>query len=282
MDAAEESRKAASVVGLAGLLWAGLGVVNSLQYAWNSAWQVPGRGIRDRAVGLGWLAGAGLLFVGSFVLSAVSQWLPWYLAPLGVAAGFATGVTLWLWTAHTLPNRKVGWRPLLPAAVVGAIGFEVLKLIASVVVPRVVASSSALYGPLGVVFALLAWLLVFGRLVVYAAVIEVVLWEERHGTVELTLEVPARPGLAAVGATRAGEQRLLRPKRARSSRRRAGQLKPERPSVEGVEQVGDRLHQTASDVAHDLGNGLGYGNGSRVRRFRRANGDGRRGGGGDA
>ena len=52
--------------------------------------------------------GAGLLFAGSFVLSAAAQLLPWYLAPLGILAGLATGVVLWLWTAHTLPNRQVG------------------------------------------------------------------------------------------------------------------------------------------------------------------------------
>lgn len=205
---AESSRKAASVLGLAGLLWTGLGVVNALQYAWNTAWQVPGRGLRDKAVGLAWLSGAGVLFAGSFILSAASQLLPWYLAPLGILAGLATGVGLWLWTAHTLPNRRVGWRALLPGALVGAAGFEILKLVASMIVPRVVASSSDLYGPLGVVFAALGWLLLFGRLVVYSAVIEVVLWEEHHGTVKLTIEAPARPGLDPLSATRAGEQRF--------------------------------------------------------------------------
>jgi membrane protein len=207
---AESSRKTASVLGLAGLLWTGLGLVNALQYAWNSAWQVPGRGLRDKAVGLAWLAGAATLFAASFVLSAGSQLLPWYLAPLGIVAGLATGVGLWLWTAHTLPNRRVGWRALLPGAVLGAVGFEILKVVASFVVPRVVARSSDLYGPVGVVFALLGWLLLFGRLVVYAAVVEVVSWERRHGTVELTIEAPARPGIEPVSATRAGEQRFER------------------------------------------------------------------------
>jgi membrane protein len=207
MRTAETSRKAASVLGLAGLLWTGLGVVNALQYAWNTAWQVPGRGLRDKAVGLAWLCGAGVVFLASFAVSAGSQLLPWFLEPLGILIGLATGVGLWLWTAHTLPNRRVGWRALLPGALVGAIGFEILKVLAAFVVPRVVASSSELYGPVGVVFAVLAWLLLFGRLVVYAAVVEVVLWEKRHGTVQLTIEAPARPGVAPVSATRAGEQR---------------------------------------------------------------------------
>ena len=205
---AESSRKAASVVGLAGLLWTGLGLVNALQYAWNTAWQVPGRGVGDKAVGLAWLGGAGVLFVASFALSAGSQLLPWYLEPVGILVGLGTGIVLWLWTAHTLPNRRIGWKALLPGALLGAAGFEILKVVASFVVPRAVASSSELYGPVGVVFAVLAWLLVFGRLVVYAAVVEVICWEKRHGTVQLTIEAPARPGTAPVGATRAGEQRF--------------------------------------------------------------------------
>jgi hypothetical protein len=34
------------------------------------------------------------------------------------------------------------------------------------------------------------------------------MWEGRHGTVQLTIEAPARPGVAPVGPTRAGEQRF--------------------------------------------------------------------------
>ena len=50
--------------------------------------------------------------------------------------------------------------------------FEILKFIGSFVVPRLVSSSSELYGSLGLVFALLAWLLIIGRLIVYLAVVE--------------------------------------------------------------------------------------------------------------
>ena len=41
------------------VLWAGLAVVSSMQTALNAAWQVTGRGIVDRVVGLRWLLGAG-------------------------------------------------------------------------------------------------------------------------------------------------------------------------------------------------------------------------------
>jgi hypothetical protein len=60
-----------------------------------------------------------------------------------------------------------------------------------------------------VVFAILAWLLFFGRLVVYAAVVNVVRWEEDHGTVTVDVEVPKVAGqtLLTTDATRAGDTR---------------------------------------------------------------------------
>ena len=42
---AEGSRQAASIIGLVGLLWAGLAVVGAMQAAFNAAWQVTGRGL---------------------------------------------------------------------------------------------------------------------------------------------------------------------------------------------------------------------------------------------
>lgn len=201
---AEESKRAASVVGLVGLLWSGLGLVGALQHAYNSVWQVRGRGIRDKGVGLLWLAGAGLLFASSFGLTAVLAWVPW-LAPLNIVVGIAVGTGLFLWASKVLPNRDVGIRPLLPGAVLGAVGFEALKAVGSIYVPRMVASSSALYGSLGVVFAIIAWLFFFGRLVVYSATLNVVLWEREHGTQTVEIDVPRIPDRHPVEAHRSGQ-----------------------------------------------------------------------------
>jgi membrane protein len=191
---AEKSRKAASIVGIAGLLWSGLGLVAALQYAYNSVWQVTSRGIKDKGFGLVWLAGAGLMFAASFALTAAVQFLPGFLAPLEILLALALGIGMFLWTSKILPNRDIGWRPLLPGAILGAVGFEVLKVVGGIYVPKAVASSSALYGTLGIVFAILAWLFFFGRLVVYTATLNVVVWERAHGTVIIDLEVPALPG----------------------------------------------------------------------------------------
>jgi membrane protein len=188
--AAEKSRRTASAVGLLGLLWTGLGLVAALQYAFNTTWQAKGRGLRDRLIGLLWLGGAFVIFAASFGITTGLNFLPGFLAPIGVLTGFAVSFALWLWAMKVLPNHDVGWKALVPGAALGAIGFEVLKAVGSIYVPRIVASSQALYGTLGIVFATLAWLLFFGRLLVYASVLNVVRWEEDHGTVTVEVERP--------------------------------------------------------------------------------------------
>lgn len=202
---AESSGKAASVIGLVGLLWSGLGLVAAIQFALDSVWQAPGRGLKDKVYGLAWLVGAGLLFGASFALTFVLHRLPGPVWPLVIVGNLAIGVLLWLWTFHILTNRDIGWKPLLPGAVLGAIGLQVLQVVGGIYVPRLVTSSSALYGTLGVVFAILAWLLFFGRLLVYAGTLNVVRWEEGHGTVTAEIEIPRVPGEVPLTASRGGE-----------------------------------------------------------------------------
>jgi uncharacterized BrkB/YihY/UPF0761 family membrane protein len=93
-------------------------------------------------------------------------------APFVVVLSVGANTGFWLWTSWLLPNRSVPFRALIKPAVLGGIGLEVLKVTGGYVVPHYVQTSSQLYGALGTVIALLVWLLVFGRLVVYVAVIE--------------------------------------------------------------------------------------------------------------
>ena len=204
LQTAAETRRAASIVGFVGLLWAGLGVVGALQNGINTAWQSKGRGLVDKAVSLLWLAGAAVLFIATGVIGTVMQLVPWVAAPLALAAGVAINVLLFLFTFSLLGNQKVGWRHHLPGALVAGIGFEVLKVVGTIVVPRSVADSSALYGTLGVVFATLAWLLIYGRLIMYAAIVNVVRHEAREGTVTVEIEAPRVDGEVPVAANRGG------------------------------------------------------------------------------
>ena len=206
LDTASQSKKAASLLGFAGLLWSGLGLVNTLETAFGAVWQAEGRGLKDRVYALVWLVGSGVLLVGSILATAAAGLLPGPLTWLSLLPTLAVDLALWVWTFTALTSRTgIPWRAHVPGAILGAVGFELLKIVGGVYVPRLVGSSSALYGSLGIVFALLAWLALFGRLCVYAACLNVVRWEGRHGTVRVDLEVPNVPEEQdPVSATRAG------------------------------------------------------------------------------
>jgi membrane protein len=201
---AEGSRRAATVVGLVGLAWAGLGVVGALDAALNAPWQMTGKGFASRLFGAAWLVGAGLLFLGTLALGPLLAVLPGPATVPTVLVGFALDLVLLAWMFATLTNVSVGWRAHLPGAILGAVGLEALKVAGGVYVPHAVASSSALYGSLGVVFAILAWLLLMARLVVYAATVNVLRYESQHGTDTVDLEVPHIEGEIPVETTRGG------------------------------------------------------------------------------
>lgn len=206
---AEQSRRAASIIGLAGLLWSGLGVTAALAQAVRTPWQRKAEGLKAKANGLLWIAGGGVTFVGSIAAGALLNRAP-DVVPRAVTSaglillGLALELAFFLWTFWIFGDRRPGWRRLLPGAVVGAVGFEVLKVVGTVVVPRMVASSSSLYGSLGVVFALLAWLALFARLIVYASTLNAVLYERSEGTVTIEVQAPRIPGEVPVEADRGG------------------------------------------------------------------------------
>ena len=209
VDTASDSRQAASVVGLVGLAWSGSAVAVALQQAVRAPWQERSQGIVDRLKGMAWLVVAALGFAAAIALGGVLNFLPDELPKplLTVAAilvGLAAEVALFWWMFWGLGTRRVGGRDLLPGAILAGIGFEILKLVGTIYVPRLVASSSSLYGPLGVVFAILAWLAFFARLIIYSSTLNAVLYERREGTVEVPIHAPRIPGFMAVGATRGG------------------------------------------------------------------------------
>jgi membrane protein len=204
IETAEESRRAATVIGFAGVLWSGLAVVAALGNALNAAWQVKGRGIVGKAWDLAWLAGAGAVFLSSLALGPLLGVLPGPGVVGSVLTSLVVDILLATWTFVQLTNVQLSWRVHLPGALLTGVGLTVLKLAGGLYVPQLVSTSSSLYGSIGVVFALLAWLALGARLLVYAAVYNVVRYERDHGTVTVDLEVPHIEGEVPLEATRGG------------------------------------------------------------------------------
>lgn len=75
-----------------------------------------------------------------------------------------------LLTAPTVP-----WARLVPGAAAAAVAWSVLQAVGVIIVTTQVARANLLYGVFATVLVLLSWMLLTGRMLVYAAEINVVL-----------------------------------------------------------------------------------------------------------
>lgn len=145
------------------------------------AWGVPVVRWRRRSL-------AGIIFLGAVVVGFACAGLATRLrSEEGVALGLGAAVlvavvagTMWFGASCLLPRRSgVGWKALVPGAVVVGVGFALLQAVtANWIGPRLDHESS-LYGSLGVSFVVLGWLYAVGRLMVAAPLLNVSLLDHQ-------------------------------------------------------------------------------------------------------
>ncbi|MEU3611088.1 YihY/virulence factor BrkB family protein [Streptomyces sp. NPDC006872] len=168
------------------LLLTGIGWVGQMRDCLRAVWELPDsdenpvlRKAKDAGVLVG-LGGAVLLTIAiSTVASALVGWITdqlgidkagWGSLLLRVAA-FSVAVLadflLLLYVLTLLPGVEPTRRRLVVAALIGAVGFELLKLLLSGYMQGVAAKS--MYGAFGVPIALLLWINFTSKLVLYCA-----------------------------------------------------------------------------------------------------------------
>lgn len=168
VDAMVSGKAVSGVLGLVGLLWAASGFASRLRHAFGIIFRTERTGlVAGRLTGVLTgvpllagvivLAGSGGLVSGLRSAGVIGVALEWaaYLVTFAVTVGFFLAVFM-LFT----PARVLGFRDYLPGALAAAIGWTALELLGARYVDLVVARSSALYGALGAVFGLLAFLYV--------------------------------------------------------------------------------------------------------------------------
>lgn len=152
-------------------LWAGLGLLESLQELLNTVWDVP---VYDRP---NWFVRrarsipAAVLLGACLVLSGSRTWfdLPTALdVVVSVAAPVLAGGLCYLGLHALLCRRKVPFARQLPGAVAVGIGWYVLVNLAGWYINRFVVRSSDTYGVFVVVFGLLSWAYLLGAVYLYA------------------------------------------------------------------------------------------------------------------
>jgi membrane protein len=191
---APSAATASAVVGTASMVFfvlGGIAAATGLQEIYERAFEVPHRGMKDIPRRLAWLAvligtslltgraGPGLRHAGGPVL----------LAAVGLV--WVTGfwwLTMWILLAGRIPGRK-----LIPAACATGVLYVAMEVVFSLVFSAMVISNEKKYGPIGIIFALLSYLIAIGVVVILGAVVGLV-WQERRAGKTEAGHLPLRAG----------------------------------------------------------------------------------------
>ncbi|MFF2040038.1 YhjD/YihY/BrkB family envelope integrity protein [Kitasatospora sp. NPDC058170] len=97
---------------------------------------------------------------------------------LGVPLSFVGGTALWWWTQHLLLGGRVRWLPLLPGSLFCGAAVTALGVASRIYLPRAMSHSVSQFGPYGVIFTGLSWLIVTFTAVTLAIALGRVVAEE--------------------------------------------------------------------------------------------------------
>lgn len=174
IDQAIAQRNTVASFGLLTALYSGIGWMTNLREALSEQWAqspeppaLPKRLLFDLSA----LLGLGIALVGSFAITGAASgfasdllalvgladqgWAQFLLRLLGILLGLTANFLVFLWVIARLPRQHTPIRSAVKAAVLGAIGFEVLKQVMTFYLTSVTDS------PSGAVFGSLLGLLVF-------------------------------------------------------------------------------------------------------------------------
>ncbi|MBB5806049.1 membrane protein [Saccharothrix ecbatanensis] len=180
-DVVEQAIESKGTVGVLGLLtaaYSGLGWMSNLRDALTAQWghakadlPVIKTAVKDLlalvTLGLALVVSFGLTAVGTGFAELVLRWVGldgvwWAEALLKVGTIVLALVANWLvflWVLAKLPREPVGWRSAVKGAVAAAVGFEILKQVATIYLTSVTTS------PAGAAFGPIIGVLVFANLV---------------------------------------------------------------------------------------------------------------------
>ncbi len=181
----EQSATTVGLLGLLGLLYAGLGWLSSMRTALELTFEVPrsdypsfvmGKA-RDLVslvvVGVTMIVSVGVTeavvhYTGLVVdLVGAGRRLSWLVGTLGVGVALLAGLLVFYALFRLLGHPPVPRRALWQGALLGAIGFEVLKLASGYLLAAT--KNQPAFQAFGIALILLVWINYFSRVVVYAA-----------------------------------------------------------------------------------------------------------------
>lgn len=173
------------VVGLVTALWSGLGVVKTLETAFNSVWEVPMNERPNfvetltRALLVLGTIGLGLVIstiISSFVTgTATGLHLGWAGRLAGYVIAIVLDIGLFIAAFRMLTDRDITTRDVLPGAAFSGIVFWILQQLSSLIISRHLQSAQSTYGTFATVITMLWWFYLQGQITLLGAQLNVVL-----------------------------------------------------------------------------------------------------------
>ncbi|MFJ1703440.1 YhjD/YihY/BrkB family envelope integrity protein [Kitasatospora sp. NPDC088346] len=147
----------------------------ALQRVCERCWEMPKS--KTRVAVWRWLVWLAVWLV--FLVFEVPIRRGFGLGPLlGIPLACLVGTLLWWWTQHLLLGNRIRWYPLLPGAVLCGVAELLLGVAAQVYLPGAMTRSVQKFGPFGVVFTSLSWLIVLFAAITLSLVLGRVVAEE--------------------------------------------------------------------------------------------------------
>lgn len=165
----------ALIVGLAGALWAGMGMVQAAQDSQNEVWAVERAdypsfiGKRLRSLLMLVVMGT-LIIVSTGVVQFVNVLADGVLAALGLlVASAAVNVLVFMVAYRVLTVAHIGWRTVLPGAAFAGVVYTALQYVGGLYVSRTLDGATATYGTFAVVIGLLSWIYLIAQVMMFGA-----------------------------------------------------------------------------------------------------------------
>jgi uncharacterized BrkB/YihY/UPF0761 family membrane protein len=159
------------------ILWGARVLYRVLHIVFSLEWSLPVTRVRATKPALGVVGFVTVCMVIELGLSRLRAVSP-IGGPLGSVVFVLLPAAFWLLVLHYLPHApECPWWWQLPGALLIAVGVEVVHLITVYWVAYQVTSKSDLYGGLGSALAILLWAYLMGRLIVLAAVVNMLVWQ---------------------------------------------------------------------------------------------------------
>jgi membrane protein len=148
---ADDVESSVTALGLLLLLISALSFTRGMQRLYEGTFGLPTLGMRNTLRGLQWLA----------IVTLVFGLRPIVTSPFDgvvlVVLTLAISTFVWLITPALLLGRRLGWRRLLPSALLTAIGMAGVGVWSVIWMPHTLATSAKQFGVIGIAFAMLAW-----------------------------------------------------------------------------------------------------------------------------